>query len=281
MKYVLAEYASKKENPLKRLLRKTGMYNKYELNDIKIFGTEGYSVTLPFLQEEIEDLDLCIRQTEKVLKYIKKKCGDVEYCLPCELRGIGGRNGMDTSALAACGVFRAITEKMDMKYIKVALIGRDTKAVLTVLDGIYDGLNSLSVLAETDAAIEAKAREVYSETGLDVIFITGLKNPVFMEADIVINCGVDITGSINAIKKGATYITFKPDTYIKEERNDINTISLDEIKTREGVFKAAVVEAVLCAGNYGYRNFVSSRYYKDKAKRAEDALKDVLLIDIC
>lgn len=281
MKYVLAEYASQKENPLKRFLRKTGIYNKFEINDIKLSETEGYIVTLPFLQEEIEDIDFCIDQTEKMLDYVEKEYGCVEYCLPCELRMTGGRSGIYTSALIACEVFRAVKEKMDMKHIKTAIVGKDLKAVMTVLDGIYDGLNYLAVLAETDEAIEKKTREIYSETGLDVIFITGFKNPVFMDADIVINCGMDMSGSINALKKGAVYITFKDDTYIKEERKDIDYISLEDIKTKEGIYEAAVLETVLCTKNYGYRNFVDSRYYRDKAERAEAVLKDILLIDIC
>ena len=281
MKYVMTEYASEKETRLKRFLRKTGIYNKYEIYDAKILETEGYIVTLPFLQEETDDFDYCLNQTKKVFEYIKKEFGDVEYCLPHELKAVGGRQGVYTSALCARVVFRTVAERLDMKYIRTAIIGKDKKAVMTVLDGIYDGLNYLCVLTQTDDATDKRAREIYSETGLDVIFITGVRNPVFMEADIIINCGMEIEDSINALKTGAVYITFKDNAYIKEERKDINYICLEKIKTKEDVYEADAIEAVLCAKNYYYRNFVDSRYYIDKAERAEGVLKDVVLIDIC
>jgi len=275
MRYVLAEYASKKESMIKRSLRKAGLYKKFELNDSEIFGTEGFILTLPFLQEETEDFDFCSEQTKKAVKFVKNDYADIEYCLPCEMRTTGGRDGKNTASLAACEKFKEIAQKKDMKYIKTVIIGGDSKSVITVVDSVYDGLNYLAVLAQPDESLDEAAERIYKETGLDIIFITSFKNTVFMDADIIINCGPDISEGANAIKKGATYITFNADKYIEEERKDLNFISLEYIETKEGVFDIAQLEAILCAKDYGYRNFVNSRYYRDKAERAFKIIKDV------
>ncbi len=276
MKYVLTEYASKNENPLKKLMRKMGIYKSFEIYDSEIFETEGYILTLPFLQEEIDDIEYCTKQIKAGLDSIRKECTDFQYCLPRELRALGGRDGENTSALLVCERFKDYTKDIDMKFASTAIIGNDIKLVLTVLDGIYDGLNSLCVLSAIDESLVEKAKEIYSETGLDVIFITNVKSPLFMEADIVINCGMDMSGCMNAVKKDALYISLKGNEIIKDEREDISFIDASEATVGGEDLDAAEIETVLCAKNYGYRNFVNSRYYRDKAVRARRAIKEEL-----
>ena len=60
-------------------MRKTGVYKKFELYDSNFFETEGYILTLPFLQEEIENFEYCKGQITNALEFMRKKCVDFEY----------------------------------------------------------------------------------------------------------------------------------------------------------------------------------------------------------
>lgn len=276
MKFLIAEYAEKRENALKKLLRRMGIVRSFELYDTEILQTEGLIMTLPFLEEETENYDYCVEMTKKALGFARKECGDFVYTLPTEMKAMGGCSGVETSALVLWEQFVVLVKNKDLKTAKTAVMGYDVKTVRTVMEGIYDGLNSLVVLAPADKNLTERAKEIYEETGLDIIFIRNVKSPLFMDADIIINCGMDLGGGYNSVKKDAVYISLKGQDVVAQERKDVDFIDLDRIKVIDDELKSGELEAILSAGSYGYRNFLSSRYYEDKAKRAFLALKDVL-----
>lgn len=272
MKYVLVRYGTEQESGFKKFIRRMGIYKKYDICESFVSETEGYIFTLPFLKEEAaQDYDYCLMQAKKGIERIKDEQGDFVLALPEELGALGGRNGLYTSALAAVLNFARLTEKLDLKYAKVIICGMDIKAVTTVLEGMYGAVNSLCVFAPADERLTQRAKEIYCETGLDIIFITNIKSTFFTEADIVINCGMDISGGVNAVKKGALYICLCGQDNLAEEREDIECVDLSRLILDGEELTAAEAEAVLCARTYVYRNFCMSRYYRDKAERAAKA----------
>lgn len=269
MKYVIGRYGQYREGGLKRLLRRMGVYKKYDIEESFIADTEGYIITLPFLESDLgEKPEYCLEQAEKAIKHLKSGGEDIVYAMPYGLRPYGGRNGLYTAALAAASNFGCLTEKRDMKYAKTVIAGMDIKAVMTVMDGIYDNLNSLYILAPTDRRLTERAREIYCETGLDIIFITNIKSEFFTGADIVINCGMDMADGVNAVKKDALYICLCGGDGVCAEREDIKCVNMDRLVLDGEELDSAGAEAVLCAKTYAYRNFCTSVYYRDKAKRA-------------
>ena len=272
MKYVLVRYGNEQESGFKRLMRRMGVYKKYDICESFISETEGYIFTLPFLEEETaQDYDYCLSRAKKGIERIKDEQGDFVLALPEELRALGGRNGLYTSALAAVLNFVKLTEKRDLKYAKVIICGMDIKAVTTVLEGMYGAVNSLCVFAPADEGLTRRAKEIYCETGLDIIFITNIKSTFFTEADIVINCGMDISGGVNAVKKEALYICLCGRDNVLNGREDTQSVDLSRLILDGEELTAAEAEAVLCARTYAYRNFCTSKYYRDKAERAAKA----------
>lgn len=273
MNFIIAKYAEKSENNLIKLLRRVGIYKSFDLYEEKICDTEGFYMTLPFLAEETEDFDFCLKQTENALSFARKNVGDFVYCLPRELACLGGTKGNDTAALFAALEFCSLAEKTDLSDKKVTVMGMNLKDVRIVVEGIYTKINSLSVICPADNDFADWARDVYCETGLDIIFITSVKSPLFMESDIVINCGMDFEGE-NALKKDAIYITVKCED--KLERDDVKVMKLSGLCLDGKSLTFAEAESVLCAKNYGYRNFCASRYYEDKLKRAKTVLEEAM-----
>lgn len=273
MKFIIAKYAENKENNLKKMLRKVGVYKNFDFFEEKISDTEGFYLTLPFLAEETEDFDFCLKQTKNALSFAKSNFGDFVYCLPKGIVSLGGADGRDTAALFVSLKFSSLTEKMDLSDKKVAVMGMNLKDVRVVVEGICDKINSLSVLCPADNDFLKRAEDIYCETGLDIIFITSVKSPLFMESDVVINCGMDFEGE-NALKKGALYITLRDKD--KLERDDVKEINLSGFCLDGRDLTFAEAECVLCAKNYGYRNFCASRFYEDKLKRAKTTLEEAL-----
>ncbi len=275
MKFLIAEYAEKKENGLLKLMRKTGILKSYALYDTMILDTEGLFLTLPFLPDELDDYEYCLSQTKKAVEFAKNECGEIVYCLPDEIKVIGGVNGKNTAALFLWKKFKDIAEETDLKDKKVVIMGMEEKIIRIALEGIYDKVNFLSLLTPETEDISDRTKEIYCETGLDIIFISSVKSPIFMDADIIINCGMTLDG-FNAIKRNATYITLEKESLIKDVRKDLVFHELYEIDVKGVTFPASQIEAVLSAKSYGYRNFCASRYYKDKAERAYLSFKEAI-----
>ena len=84
--------------------------------------------------------------------------------------------------------------------------GTDSEVLPLVLAGMGDYVNHLSFFADNIGELEEIQEELFTEKGLSTEAFSSPKNPLFVEADAIIVCGMEQTGYEHIIKRYAVFI---------------------------------------------------------------------------
>lgn len=262
--------------------------NPYTYKKINILESEGFEVTVPFTKELVEELYL---KAENLLRrtiddfYIKDVgIAVIPDSMPF-VEGIRKSFGRAIMCFYINDIIKVLLEKQnkDLKDAKILVIDGGNFITNMIINELYENVNYLTFYTSDINNFEEKAEYILSESGLNVNIVQSIKNVAFKEADVIINCAMDMENSDYFFKNGAIYIDIaqnKPKLKrLTERREDMIIVDRAYFKTNEGIFGADIIEAVMFTNNLDMKKFLIREHNQILQKSIKPILmsKDIKL----
>ncbi|WP_304943108.1 hypothetical protein [Vallitalea guaymasensis] len=165
----------------------------------------------------------------------------------------------------------------ELKDMNFVIIDGDNSKTRFIIDNIYQGINSLTIVTSKPEIFEERVDEIYDETGL-AVGITNYNVNQEISSDIVINCNGDKNKIFYSFDEGSYIIDFvSDDDKVKDiliKRNDINVITGVDIYVDDHLMSKELLHGILLNQNrllrsmflYGYKSNMFERLDKIKSK---------------
>lgn len=285
MKFAQIQYAANTEEIhingfMKRMPRKMKEFyiekrNPYTLEEMKLLNTEGYQVCLPITREQASKdsrkNDIIVRNTLKELS--DREVGIVippkEMAFPNVIRNAEGKIIFSFLLMKTINrVFRLL--ERERKNAEFLLIDGSNFITDLVLDIIHPNVNFLAIYTDRSSRFEEKAEEIYQSCGLNVQVFSNSKNAFLREADVIINCGMDLENYDYFFKKRAVYLDANQNKAklkrLMVKRQDMLFIDGIKLKKENDKLEAELYESIEYINNQSFRQFLTREYHPAAAE---------------
>lgn len=260
--------------------------NKLPLNisEIEYLDNVGLDIRLPILEQEINDTDY----VKCVIDEFNRRLlihNINTLVIPRELDNY--RNDFESIVADEKVVQFLYMDKIikkiinlknkELKNMNFVIIDGDNSKTRFIIDLIYKGINSLTIVTGKPEIFEEKIEEIYNETGL-AVGITNYNVNQEISSDIVINCNRDRDKIFYSFDEGSYIIDFiSEDDKIKNiliKRSDINIITGVDMYVDDHLMSKELFHGIILNENrllrsmflYGYKTNMYDRLSKLKSK---------------
>ncbi|GMQ57882.1 hypothetical protein AN1V17_22770 [Vallitalea sediminicola] len=165
----------------------------------------------------------------------------------------------------------------ELKEMNFVIIDGDNSKTRFIIDHLYQGINSLTIVTSKPEVFEERVEEIYNETGL-AVGLTNYNVNQEIASDIIINCSSDKDKIFYSFDEGSYIIDFiSEDDKVRNiliKRNDINMITDVDMYVDGHLMSKELFHGILLNENrllrsmflYGYKTNMCDRLSKIKSK---------------
>ncbi|MCT4543378.1 MAG: hypothetical protein N4A63_07535 [Vallitalea sp.] len=255
-----------------------------DISEVKYLDNVGLDIKLPIIEKEIED-EWYIRKiiqlfNSRMLIYnintiiVSKELGNFKH----EFESLIA----DEKAIQFLYIDKVIEKitnciNKELKDMNFVIIDGDNSKTRYIIDQIYHGINSLTIVTSKPQIFEDRVEEIFNETGL-AIAITNNSINQDISSDIVINCNKEQDKIFYCFEEDSYIIDFiSSDDKIKNiiiKRSDINIVTGIDMYVDNRLISKELFHGILLNENrllrsmylYGYKTNMCDRLNKIKSK---------------
>lgn len=294
LKFAKIQYAKTEEEiPMNGLIRKMPRRfrdyyikkkNPYTIKQVNVLETEGYEVCLPITIEEAKKNYI---KNEMIVKNTLRDLNENEVGIIIPPQGILFPNGMrhaDGKIIFAFFLNKTINRIFkrlgrDRKNAEFLIIDGGNFLTDLVLDCIYPEVNFLAIYTDRSQKLEEKGEEIYQDCGLNVQIFSNSKNAFLREADIIINCSMDLENYDYFFKKKAIYLDVIQNKAkirrLMAKRADMLFVDGFQLKRENCYLSGEMMESIEYINNNSFRHFLTRQYHPSAQRALMDYFEEM------
>ena len=243
--------------------------NPYTVKETELLGARGFDVILPvtgdYAKKHCDKMDCLLKRTMD--EFEKTGCDIAAAPYGVKLpAGLPQADGKIIFAFYLMDIIHKIYKYTDRDIRTAEIVILDGGNFLTelVVDVIYPNVNYLSIYTDRKENFEEKADYIYEDCGLNVQVFSNTKNALLRNADIVINCAMELENFDYFFKRNSLYLDVNKNRQkllrLMAKRRDMVCIDDIKLKADRLFIMSGLFEACQYTSNPVFRNFLTKQY---------------------